>query len=64
MEGVGNLKEAGYDFRKIWFSERAEKLRNEIKDRNCFCPLANASYTNMLLSPKAMFRVTMELIHN
>ena len=63
-ESMGNLKETGYDFRKIWFSERAERLRKEIKDRNCFCPLANVSYTNMLLSLKAMFRVTMELMYN
>lgn len=45
---VGNLRTAGYDFRKIWNSPKARSLRKSIKNRECFCPLANATYTNML----------------
>lgn len=61
-ESMGNLKEAGYDFRKIWFSERADRLRADIKERNCFCPLANAAYTNLLLSPRTLAGITTEVV--
>lgn len=61
-EVMGNLRETGYDFRKVWFSENAHQVRKAIKDRNCFCPLANASYTNMLFSLKTIFRVMEEAI--
>ncbi|MBM3306961.1 MAG: radical SAM protein [Candidatus Eisenbacteria bacterium] len=48
-ESVGNLREAGYDFRRIWFGERARALRAAVRRGECACPLANASYTNMLM---------------
>lgn len=32
----GNLRECNYDFRKIWNSDRADKIREEIFNR-CFC---------------------------
>lgn len=61
-EVMGNLRETGYEFGKIWFSEHAQQVRKAIKERNCFCPLANASYTNMLFSLKTFFRVIGEVI--
>jgi MoaA/NifB/PqqE/SkfB family radical SAM enzyme len=63
-ESMGNLVRADYDFRKIWTSEKAKELRQAIKNRKCFCPLANASYTNMLFSEKSMLSVTRELLSN
>jgi MoaA/NifB/PqqE/SkfB family radical SAM enzyme len=45
---MGSLRESGYDFRKIWFSEKADKIREYIRNKNCACPLANAHYTNIL----------------
>lgn len=45
---LGNLRDAGYDFSKIWFSEKAELARKSTKEGKCYCPMANASYTNML----------------
>ena len=56
-ESIGNLRNADYDFKKIWFSEKAKIVRQRIKNRECYCPLANASYTNMLHSLKSLFRV-------
>lgn len=54
---MGNLRENGYDFRKIWQSAEAARIRASIKRKECFCPLANASYTNMLCSPTSMLKV-------
>jgi len=56
-ESVGNLVEAGYDFRQVWRSETAARLRQSVKRRECACPLANAAYTNMLCHPPALARV-------
>lgn len=47
-ESVGNLREHGYDFRTTWNTVKANELRRSIKAGECHCPLANASYTNML----------------
>lgn len=62
-ESMGNLREAGYDFKKVWFSDRAIQLRGDIKSRRCFCPLANASYTNMLFSLRTLMRVMMVILN-
>jgi len=56
-EPIGNLREADYDFRRVWFSPRAEALRRSIRARECHCPLANAAYTNMLHHPPTLLRV-------
>lgn len=53
-ESMGNLRQAGYDFSKVWFSEKAESVRAPIRHGECFCPLANVSYTNMLVSARTM----------
>jgi len=45
---VGNLRKNDYDFKKVWFSKKANELRASIKNKECSCPLANAHYTNML----------------
>jgi MoaA/NifB/PqqE/SkfB family radical SAM enzyme len=48
-EPVGNLRDVEYDFRKLWFGEKARAARERVRRRACACPLANASYTNMLM---------------
>ncbi len=58
---MGNLRENGYDFRRIWQSENADRIRASIKRKACFCPLANASYTNILCSPVSMLHVLRHL---
>lgn len=56
-EPIGNVRQTDYDFGKVWFSQRAEKFRDSVRKKECACPLANAAYTNMLLSPGAVARV-------
>ncbi|MEW6088094.1 MAG: radical SAM protein [bacterium] len=58
-EPIGNLRETNYDFKKIWFSEKAYKVRDYIKKGECFCPLASASYTNMLFNIKTISRIAL-----
>jgi MoaA/NifB/PqqE/SkfB family radical SAM enzyme len=58
-EPVGNLRQSGYDLRAIWFERVGEmrRLRKSIAGRECACPMANASYANMLLHPPTLARV-------
>jgi len=61
-ESIGNLRDAAYDFNKVWFSNKAEILRRQIKNGQCYCPLANASYTNMLHHWPTLLRVGWNLV--
>ena len=45
---MGNLRKTNYDFAKVWFSEKADRIRQSIRKGECHCPLANAHYSNML----------------
>ena len=58
---LGNLRDAGLDFRRVWYSEQAEEFRRWMRERRCACPLANASYTNLLVEPAAVARVAVTL---
>ena len=59
---MADLREYNYDFNKAWQSEQANKVRKYIKDRNCACPLANQSYSNILLDIKSMGKVVKNII--
>ncbi|MFH1787892.1 MAG: radical SAM protein [Candidatus Altiarchaeota archaeon] len=59
---LGNLREVDYDFKKIWWGEKARSMRKSIKRGECFCPLANASYTNMLCNPGKILKIGAKLL--
>lgn len=61
-ESLGNLRENGYDFKKIWFSKKADLMRKSIKNKECYCPLANAGYTNMLMHIPTLFKVGLRFL--
>lgn len=56
-DNLGNLRDHSYDFKEIWFGEAIKEVRRSIADKECHCPLANASYTNMLYDVPTMARV-------
>lgn len=56
-KSLGNLRDHDYKFKRIWFSPLSDKERISIKNRECYCPLANASYTNMLMDFPTLLRV-------
>lgn len=61
-ESMGNLRDHDYDFSKVWRSERANELRRSIKAGECYCPLANASYTNMLTHVPTLIKVASTVV--
>lgn len=63
-EPVGNLRDTGYSLRPIWYEEigQMQRLRRSIAAYECACPMANASYANMLLHPSTVARVTRDVL--
>lgn len=61
-ESMGNLRDNNYDFKKIWFGKKAEKIRLSIKNRECYCPLASASYTSMLMDTKTLLKIGTKIL--
>ncbi|HYM66461.1 MAG TPA: SPASM domain-containing protein, partial [Patescibacteria group bacterium] len=60
-QSMGNLREHNYDFGTVWRTGKANELRRSIKAGECYCPLANAAYTNMLIHEPTVMKVTAEV---
>src|SRR6266498_2529313 len=63
-ESMGNLREYEYDFGAVWRTGKAQELRRSIKARECYCALANAAYTNMLVHGPTVMKVAREVGHS
>jgi len=63
-EPVGNLRQTNYDLKPLWLERSGElrRLRRSIRDKECACPMANASYANMLLHAPTVSRVLQEIL--
>ena len=51
---VGNLREANYDFKKLWGSEMLKETVGKIKKNKCFCTHECHLPINILFSPKML----------
>ncbi len=54
---LGYLRDANYDFRRVWKSRDAAAARRYIREGRCFCAMANASYVNLLVHPPAFWSI-------
>jgi len=61
-DSMGNLRQNGYDFKKIWNGPAAAEIRDSIRNQACACPLANAGYTNLLLNGSSLIKVAGHLL--
>lgn len=61
-DDLGNLRDYQYDFKKIWFGQKIKEVRRSIAAKECHCPLANASYTNMLHDIPTLVRVSSKVL--
>ena len=59
---LGTLRDHDSDFKAIWFGDKIKEVRRSIAAKECYCPLANASYTNMLIDPPTLTRVGLKVI--
>ncbi|MCR4407760.1 MAG: radical SAM protein [Anaerolineae bacterium] len=62
-ESLGNLRDVDYNFGHIWFNAKAAAARASIARGECFCPLANAAYTNMLCHYPSLFRAARRVLN-
>ena len=59
---MGNLRDYNYDFKLLWNSPDAKKIRKYIKDKKCCCPLANQTYSNILMHLPSLTKVLKKII--
>jgi len=59
---LGNLRQADYNLERVWKSPRADIVRETIKLGQCYCPLANAYYTNALCNSSAMLKILPQIL--
>ncbi len=48
---IGNLKDYDYDFKALWFSQRGDAIRKEIRDTKCTCTHSCFQFVNILFNP-------------
>lgn len=48
---IGNVRDFDYDFKKIWFSQKADEVRRYIRDTRCFCTYECFLTVNILFNP-------------
>ncbi len=53
---VGNLRDVGYDFRSLWFGERARAIAKEAAD-GCYCTHECGHYSSSIYNPKLIAKV-------
>ena len=53
---LGNLRDAGYDFPKLWFTEKARKIADEAAD-GCFCTHECGHYASTIYSAGRLAQV-------
>jgi len=59
---IGNLRKENYDFRKIWLSQEFKKIREEIRDKRCYCYHGCNVLTNVLYNLKYMPRIAINYV--
>ena len=57
---IGNIREAGYDFKKIWFSKEAAAAQKFIRESKCFCTYECFLTVNILFNPTMLPTVLKE----
>jgi MoaA/NifB/PqqE/SkfB family radical SAM enzyme len=59
---LGDLRQAGLDFQRVWRSPQARRVRKHIADGRCACPLANQAYSNILFHPPSLARAGLSFL--
>jgi len=58
---AGNLRDVNYDFKKLWFNEKASQFRKIMNSDRYSTSLANAFYTNFMCNPKMLLKTIFKL---
>jgi len=55
---MGNIRGYDFDYDVLYDSPNSKAVRRYIKDKNCYCPLANQAYSNMLMSVSYLMKIS------
>lgn len=61
---MGNVRDYNYDFNLLWKSHEAQRTRKYIKGKNCCCPLANQTYSNILMHLPSLLKAVKNILFN
>jgi len=61
---MGNLRDFNLDFKKLFFSEKAQKTKKNIKKSKCFCAHECDLETNILFNLRFFPRLLLEIFKN
>ena len=59
---LGSLRDAGFDFQKIWRSPEREKIRKEIEETNCSCTYECFLTNSILFTPSVFPEIFKEYV--
>ena len=59
---IGNIREYNYNFKELWQSERAQKVRRDIREKKCYCTHECFITNNILFNPKMLPRILKEYL--
>jgi len=59
---IGNIRDYGCDFRRLWKSEEAKKIRKMIAKKACVCTQECIVTTNLLFNPLCLAKMAMQSI--
>jgi len=51
---MGNVRQADYDFKRIWFSPRAQEIKRWVHDQRCFCTYECFLTVNILFNLRVL----------
>lgn len=60
-KSFGDLREFDYDFKEIWDSEKAKRIKGDITKRKCFCTHECDLATNILFNPRLLPKLLLEM---
>jgi len=60
---IASVRDYDYDFRKVWYSQRADEMRRDIRDTKCFCTYECFLTVNILFNPLVLPSVFKEWVN-
>jgi len=61
-ESIGNIRNTNYNIMNLWYGKKAQQQRRSISNKECYCPLASANYTNIALNMPSSFKVILNIL--
>lgn len=61
---MGNIRDFGYDLKKVWNSNKAKSIRSDIQESNCICTHECFLSVSVLIQPSCWYRLGKKVMGN